>query len=95
AIKDLYLDKTSGTVEFAALAFGGLLGVGVKYHPLPWQELDYDTTKGGFVVEIDKADLERSPAYEADRLAGNETAWRNEVRTYYADLPGERPGPAI
>jgi sporulation protein YlmC with PRC-barrel domain len=81
-VKELYIDKASGEVEFAALSFGGVLGVGQKYHPLPWNALDYDTAKDGFVVEVNKADLEASPAYEQDRLLGE--GWSTEVRDYYA-----------
>jgi sporulation protein YlmC with PRC-barrel domain len=86
-VKELYIDKRSGEVEFAALAFGGVLSMGEKYHPLPWNELDYDTDKDGFVVDLDKETLEASPAYERDRLTGADDAWGGEVRTYYSDLP--------
>jgi sporulation protein YlmC with PRC-barrel domain len=86
-VKDIYIDKVSGEVEFAALAFGGVLGMGEKYHPLPWKELDYDTERDGFVVEIEKEDLEASPAYEQDRLSGADRAWGTEVRNYYSTLP--------
>ena len=81
-VKEIYIDKLSGEVEFAALSFGGVLGMGEKYHPLPWHALDYDTDKDGFVVDVDKRDLEASPAYEQDRLAG--AGWSTEVRDYYA-----------
>ena len=87
-VKDIYIDKTSGEVEFAALAFGGILGVGVKYHPLPWNELNYDTAMDGFVVDVDKKSLEASPAYEQDRLSGSDSEWGTEVRTYYSGLGG-------
>jgi hypothetical protein len=83
-VKDIYIDKTSGEVEFAALSFGGVLGVGQKFHPLPWGALDYDTAKDGFVVNVDKDELERSPAYEHERLTGGDIGWGAEVRDYYA-----------
>src|SRR5579862_4866978 len=76
-VKELYIDKASGEVEFAALSFGGMLGMGEKYHPLPWNALDYDTAKDGFVVDVNKADLEASPSYEQDRLLGE--GWSAEV----------------
>jgi sporulation protein YlmC with PRC-barrel domain len=87
-VKEIYIDKRSGEVEFAALAFGGVLGMGEKYHPLPWTELDYDTDKDGFVVDIDKKTLEASPAYERDRLTGSDYGWGAEVRTYYSGVSG-------
>jgi len=40
------------------MSFGGFLGMGEKHHPLPWATLKYDTQKGGYVVNLDKKQLE-------------------------------------
>jgi sporulation protein YlmC with PRC-barrel domain len=82
-VRELYIDKLSGEVEFAALAFGGVLGMGEKYHPLPWEVLDYDTNKDGFVVNLSKDVLKGSPAYEDARLSAPFPDWSDEVRSYY------------
>ncbi len=66
SIHDLMIDKKSGHVAYAIMSFGGFLGIGDQYHPLPWSVLKYDTGKGGYVVNLDKRQLEGSPAYEAD-----------------------------
>ena len=88
-VKEIYLDKKSGKAEYAAMAFGGALGIGEKYHPLPWRALDYDPGKGGFVVSLDKRQLEGSPAYDETRL-GRDYGWDAEVRDYYRTaLPGD------
>lgn len=42
-IHDVMLDKRSGKIAYAMLSFGGLLGIGQQYHPLPWAILKYDT----------------------------------------------------
>lgn len=94
-IKDIYIDKRSGEVEFAALAFGGVLGMGEKYHPLPWRDLDYDPGKDGFVVSIGKRALEESPSFEQSALADEDTAWGEEVREYYQGLPESGRGARI
>lgn len=85
-VKDVYLDKRSGRVEFASVSFGGVLGIGEKYTPLPWSELDYDTRLDGFVVERDRDVLKAAPAYADDRLAGGALEWAGEVNGYYAGL---------
>ena len=36
------------------MRFGGFLGMGQTYYPLPWQMLDYDADLGGFRVEMDE-----------------------------------------
>jgi PRC-barrel domain len=40
------IDKVSGKVAYAIMSFGGFLGVGERYHPLPWNNLKYDTRQG-------------------------------------------------
>ena len=63
-VEDIVLDKQSNQIMFAALGFGGFLGMGEKYHPVPWSMLDYDKEKGGYVVPMNKDVLQNAPAYE-------------------------------
>ena len=53
-VEDVVLDKTSNRIMFAALGFGGVLGIGEKYYPVPWSLLDYSEAKGGYVVPLNK-----------------------------------------
>ena len=32
------------------MSFGGLFGLREKHYPLPWNELTYDTGRGGYVI---------------------------------------------
>ena len=64
SIHHFMVGKRNGRVEYAVLSFGGLFGMGERYHPLPWKALDYDTGKGGFVVDIDKEQLKSGPSFE-------------------------------
>src|SRR5215471_10358709 len=65
-IDDLMIEKRSGDVVYAIMSFGGWLGIGEKYHPLPWQVLKYDTASNGYVVNLDKDSLEKAPAYSRE-----------------------------
>jgi sporulation protein YlmC with PRC-barrel domain len=67
-VEDIVLDKQSNQIMFAALGFGGVLGMGEKYYPVPWSMLDYDEDKGGYVVPLDKDSLKNAPAYELKDL---------------------------
>jgi sporulation protein YlmC with PRC-barrel domain len=62
-IHHLMIDKFSGRVEYAVMSFGGFLGVGEIYHPLPWRTLTYNTDLGGYRVDLDRVRLEQSPRY--------------------------------
>ncbi len=56
-VRNLMLDKVSGQIAYVVLSFGGLLGIGESYHPLPWAALTYSVELGGYVVEIDAGSL--------------------------------------
>ena len=88
SIHDLMIDKVSGNVAYAIMSFGGFLGIGNSYHPLPWSLLQYDTNKGGYVVNLDKSQLEGAPSYDV----GVEPDWgdpeyETEIHDYYGVGP--------
>src|SRR5881397_2863604 len=47
SIARVMIDKRSGQVASAVLSFGGFLGIGNDYYPIPWAALSYDTSLGG------------------------------------------------
>ena len=85
-VEDIVLDKQSNQIMFAALGFGGLLGVGEKYYPVPWSMLDYSEDKGGYVLPINKESLEQAPNYELKDLVqhdGSLGGIREKTYSYY------------
>jgi sporulation protein YlmC with PRC-barrel domain len=65
-VDDIMIDKVTGRAIYAVMSFGGFLGMGEKYHPLPWATLKYDAVQGGYVVNLDKNTLEGAPNYASD-----------------------------
>ena len=63
SIYNFMVDKRSGQVEYASLSFGGFLGIGDSYYPLPWKALTFDTRLGGYVVNVTKDQLQGAPSY--------------------------------
>ncbi|HZV06802.1 MAG TPA: PRC-barrel domain-containing protein [Gemmataceae bacterium] len=63
SIKRVMIDKVSGKISYAVLSFGGFLGIGDDYYPLPWQSLKYDTGLGGYVTGLTEAKLQGAPKY--------------------------------
>ncbi len=86
AIKDAYVDKITGRIEFVIGATGGFLGVGEKFHPLPWSCLTYNHAPEGYVAAFTKEQLRDAPAYDRDQLAGQHYGWSDQVRRYFANL---------
>ena len=65
SIKNFMVGKTSGQAEYAVIQFGGILGLGNDYYPIPWGMLTYDTDKGGYVVDVTKGQLDKAPRHGA------------------------------
>jgi sporulation protein YlmC with PRC-barrel domain len=84
SVYDVMLDKRSGKADYAIMSFGGFLGIGDSYHPLPWDQLTYDTNMGGYVVNLDRARLEGAPSYAtSDTTAWDDPEYARRVNEYY------------
>jgi hypothetical protein len=83
-VYNFMVGKRSGEVAYAIMSFGGFLGIGQKYHPLPWNALTYDTSKKGYVVDADKERLMRAPNYAAGEDPFSRPEYGQQVRDYWS-----------
>lgn len=83
SVYNFMVDKRSGKAEYAVLSFGGFLGIGTDYYPLPWEKLTYDTDRGGYVVDLDKSMLEKAPRYNSGQEPTYDREYGREVYGYY------------
>lgn len=83
SIDDLMIDKISGQVRYAVLEFGGFLGMGTDRYPIPWKVLKYSTNKGGYVVPLDKAKLEKAPKYAENSAPVFDKDYGSRINSYY------------
>jgi hypothetical protein len=85
SIYDVMLAKDSGTAEYAIMSFGGFLGIGEKYHPLPWDVLSYSPEHDGYVVDLDRDRLEGAPSYAPGETGQwDDPAYGRHITDYYA-----------
>lgn len=82
-IDELMIDKVSGQVCYAVMEFGGFLGIGTDRYPVPWSMLKYDTAQDGYVVPLDKAQIEGAPRYANDRVPEYDDTYKGTVDKYY------------
>jgi len=85
SIYNVMINKETGQVAYAVMAFGGILGIGSDYHPLPWDQLTYDRAQGGYIVRLSKEQLEGSPVYarsEAERW--DDPDYHRGIDAYYS-----------
>lgn len=87
-IDDVMIEKRSGQAAYAIMSFGGFLGIGGDHHPIPWSKLKYDTTLGGYIVDIEPRMLEGAPAYAAGAQPrwGDQT-YEENLHRYYGAPP--------
>ncbi len=86
-LERVMIDKISGKVAYAVLSFGGFLGMGEDYYPVPWTTLKYDPNLGGYLVNLTRDKLDKAPKYTQS------TGWNwtreNDQRVY--DYYGASP----
>ena len=62
-IERVMIDKLSGKVAYAVMSFGGFLGMGDNYYPLPWSVLTYNPDLDGYEVNLSEQQLKNAPKY--------------------------------
>ena len=88
SIDSVMIDKRRGNVAYAVMSFGGFLGLGEQYHPLPWDQLTYNEDEDGYIVNLTKDQLEGAPTIgrdETNRLSNAD--YGREIFTYYGSSP--------
>jgi hypothetical protein len=75
SIERVMIEKVSGQVAYAVLSFGGFLGIGSDYYPIPWQSLKYDTSLGGYRTNITEEQLQGAP-----KVSGTSWDWEDRTR---------------
>jgi hypothetical protein len=63
SVQRVMIDKMSGKVAYAVISFGGFLGLGEDYYPLPWPNLKYDPRLDGYRVGVTEDQLKGAPKF--------------------------------
>ena len=85
-VHHLMIEKYNGRVEYAVMSFGGFLGIGESYHPLPWRLMSYDTRLEGYVVNIDRTQMERAPRYMSSSTPEWDRDYRSRIDEYWVPI---------
>jgi hypothetical protein len=87
-IERLMIDKVTGKVAYAILAFGGFLGMGTSLLPLPWARLTYNPKFEAYQLDIDADELRRAPSFRADKdFDWGDRSQETELHRYYGIPP--------
>ena len=87
-VHHLMINKFTGQVAYAVISFGGFLGIGSEYRPLPWRLLDYDEGVGGYVVDLDRDQLEKAPHFDENRAPNwSDPGYTARIDEYWLIVP--------
>ena len=70
-IDDLVIDMKTGEIRYAAIAYGGVAGIGSKLFAVPWQKMTFmfgEPNKANsrhFMFDTSKEHLENSPGFDS------------------------------
>jgi sporulation protein YlmC with PRC-barrel domain len=78
-IEDLMIDLDSGRIAYAALSFGGFLGMSDKLFAVPWQALSPIANGQTFVLAVPREVLEKAEGFDRDKCP---TTLEELSRTY-------------
>ncbi len=90
-IEDLAIDPQIGRVVYVVVSTGGTLGMGEKYHAVPWTALhEHGKT---FSINLTKENFENSPTFEKSNWPNwNDVSWNQGIYSHYnAQVYWERP----
>ena len=82
-IQSFMVDKYTGRVAYAIMAFGGTAGFGASLFPLPWPLLEYDVEKDGYALDITKDQMASAPRFEASNEPEFSPEYRRELLVFY------------
>ncbi len=74
------------------MSFGGFMGIGEDYYPLPWNVLTYNERLGGYEVNLTEQQLKGAPHYSQHQSWDwSDRSRTKQLDTYYG-APYEKPG---
>ncbi len=87
-LEDLMIDLDRGTIAYAVLSVGGVLGMGDKLFAIPWSSFRVDTVEKQLVLNVDKSVLDSAPGFDKDHWPNfADLTWGASVHHHYGSKP--------
>ena len=88
-IKDLVLDGGRGEIAYAVVSFGGVMGVGRKFHAIPWQALRPSDDGKYYILHADRETINQAPGFDKARWPDMaDGKWNAEIDRYWSRMVG-------
>lgn len=88
-IEHVMLDKRTGRIAYAAMSFGGFLGIGSEYRALPWSALTYNSGLDAYEFDVTEDQLRNAPLATADFFTTGvaDQRWGDDIHRHYRTAP--------
>lgn len=88
-IEHVMIDKLTGKVAYAAMSFGGFLGMGSEYRAMPWSALRYNESLGGYELNVTEDQLRNAPLATTDFFETGmaNRKWEDDIHRHYRATP--------
>jgi sporulation protein YlmC with PRC-barrel domain len=88
-VEDLVIDMRHADIRYAALSFGGFLGLGDKYFAIPWNGFTVRSDskeKEHLILHVSKDRLKNAPGFDKKHWPDvGDPRWSTEVDRHYQD----------
>jgi hypothetical protein len=88
-IEHVMLDKHTGRIAYAAMSFGGFLGMGEEYRALPWTALRYNERLDAYELNVSDDQLRNAPVASSDFFTTGmaDRRWEDDIHRHYRVAP--------
>ena len=88
-IEHVMLDKRTGRIAYAAMSFGGFLGMGSEYRALPWSALTYNPNLDAYELNVTDDQLQNAPLVSTDFFETGvaDRSWEDDIHRHYRATP--------
>ncbi|MBV8775822.1 MAG: PRC-barrel domain-containing protein [Alphaproteobacteria bacterium] len=88
-IEHVMLDKRTGKIAYAAMSFGGFLGMGEEYRALPWSALRYNETLDAYELNVTDEQLRSAPLADSGFFDTGraDRQWEDDIHRHYRTAP--------
>ncbi|HVZ06851.1 PRC-barrel domain-containing protein [Rhodopila sp.] len=87
SVHNVMINKISGQVSYVVVSFGGFLGIGSEYNAVPWKKLTFNSTMGGYEIDVPPERLQGAPRYAAGEEPWVDPLYGRSVDDYYGLTP--------
>jgi sporulation protein YlmC with PRC-barrel domain len=88
-IADIVLDRERGEAAYIVVSFGGVMGVGSKYHPIPWKALQASDDGRYYILHADRETVSNAPGFDKGKWPDMaDQKWSADVERYWNKMVG-------